>query len=66
MQAAKVMKALYNTLQNGFGPTLDETAQRCEIERRCRQRQRQRQLCMKLLSGVKLKGDAERSTLPHF
>ena len=36
MQAAEVMKPLYNTLQNGFGPALDETAQWCEIERRCR------------------------------
>ena len=36
MQAAEVMNPLYNTLQNGFGPTLDETAQWCEIERRCR------------------------------
>ena len=30
------MKPLYNTLQNGFGLALDETAQWCEIERRCR------------------------------
>ena len=36
MQAAKVMKPLYNTLQNGFRLAVDETAQWCEIERRCR------------------------------